>query len=176
MDEKKPQVVIHNAPDPNIFYPPQERNKAKKVRLVATSWSTNERKGFDIYRYLDENLDFSSYTFTFIGNTPVAFRNIEQKLTMSSEELAEELREHNLFVHASLMESCSNSLIEAINCGLVPVVRKNTSHPEIVSCGGLLFEGVDDVLSKIELAVLQQDDLLKNNAAAYSGRGRRCIP
>lgn len=181
MDASKPHVVIHNAPDPAIFYPPQERAPANRVRLVAGSWSTNERKGFDVYRHLDEHLDFSRYAFTFVGNSPVTFRNIQHKPPMSSEALADELRSHELFVHASHMESCSNSLIEAMNCGLVPVVRNNTSHPEIVSCGGLLFEGVDDVLSKIELAVLQQDDLrntmrpptLEDVGAAYLEFARR---
>ena len=148
---------------------------AKKIRLVAGSWSTNERKGFDVYRHLDEHLDFSRYSFTFVGNSPTKFRNIQHKLPMPSKSLADELRSHDLFIYASHMESCSNSLIEAMNCGLVPVVRNNTSHPEIVSYGGLLFEGVDDVLSKIEVAVLQQDDLrnrmfppsLENVGAAY---------
>ena len=161
MDASKPHVVIHNAPDPAIFYPPQERAPVNRVRLVAGSWSINERKGFDVYQHLDEHLDFSRYAFTFVGNSPVRFRNIQHKPPMPSGALADELRSHELFVHASHMESCSNFLIEAMNCGLVPVVRNNTSHPEIVSYGGLLFEGVDDVLSKIELAALQQDDLRK---------------
>ena len=33
MDASKPHVVIHNAPDPSIFYPPQKRTTAKFVWL-----------------------------------------------------------------------------------------------------------------------------------------------
>ena len=150
IDKKNKQVVIHNAPDPLIFYPPGKRRKSKKTRLIGVSWSINERKGFDIYKYLDDYLDFSKYSFTFIGKSPIEFHNIKHKSTMVSEKLADELRKHDLFVHASYMESCSNSLIEAMNCGLVPVAMNNTSHPEIIQQPGLFFNGKKDILTVIE--------------------------
>jgi len=159
MDREKSNVVVHNAPDPKIFYPPQKKLLKNKVRLVASSWSTNKRKGFDIYEYLDENLDFSRYDFTFIGNSPKLFKNIEHKQPMTSDDFANELRTYDLYIHASHMESCSNALIEAMSCGLVPVALNNTSHPEIVSSGGLLFNGTEDVLLVIEQAVKQFDNL-----------------
>ena len=145
MDKEKISAVIYNAPDPSIFYPTGYRVENKKFSLVAASWSTNERKGFDIYKYLDENLDFSRYEFTFVGNSPLAFRNIQHKPVMNSKELAAEYHRHDLFVHPSYMESCSNALIEAMHCGLVPVAMNNTSHPEIVKYDDLLFEGKKDI-------------------------------
>jgi len=150
MDKEKISAVIYNAPDPSIFYPTGYRVENKKFSLVAASWSTNERKGFDIYKYLDENLDFSRYEFTFVGNSPLAFRNIQHKPVMNSKELAAEYHRHDLFVHPSYMESCSNALIEAMHCGLVPVAMNNTSHPEIVKYDDLLFEGKKDILIVIE--------------------------
>ena len=39
----------------------------QKTRLVCTSWSINKNKGFDYYKYLDDNLDFSKYSFTYMG-------------------------------------------------------------------------------------------------------------
>ena len=65
-----PEITILNAPDKNIFYPlSKKNNKKNKIRLVASSWSSNFLKGFDIYTYLDQHLNFNKYDFTFIGNS-----------------------------------------------------------------------------------------------------------
>ncbi|HEC14667.1 MAG TPA: glycosyltransferase family 1 protein, partial [Rhodospirillales bacterium] len=53
-----PESIIGNAPDPALFnrvrpFSPLSRGK---VRLIATSWSDNQNKGFDVYRYLDAAL------------------------------------------------------------------------------------------------------------------------
>lgn len=161
IDPIKQYVVALNAPDTSIFYPPcPPKISGNKVRIISTSWSSNWRKGFDIFLYLDENLDFSRYEFTFIGNSPVSFRNIHQIPPIPSVSLAQELRNHDIFLQASHVEACSNSLIEAMNCGLVPVVRNNSSHPEIVGEAGVLYEGKDDVLAAIDVAARDRHILL----------------
>ena len=91
-------------------------------------------------------------SFTFIGNSPIVFNNIKHIPAMTSEKLAEEFRKFDLFLHPSHMEACSNTLIEAMHCGLVPIAMNNTSHPEIIKYGGLLFDGVKDVLKVIDQA------------------------
>ena len=162
LDTGKPLAVVHNAPDPSIFYP-SDRLKAVdgKIRIVSTSWSSNWRKGFDVFQHLDRHLDFSRYAFTFIGNSPIAFENIRHIMPISSAELADELRSHDIFLQASYLEACSNSLIEAMNCGLIPVARNNSSHPEIVGDFGILYEGIDDVIVAIDMAA--------KGRAAYMG-------
>ena len=152
MDDKKKQITIMNAPNPNIFYPAKKPLEYKKIRLIATSWSGNMQKGFDVYQYLDNNLDFSKYEFTFIGNSPIKFNNIKHIQPLPSKELANRLREHDLFITASVNDPCSNSLIEAMHCGLVPIVRNSGGHPEIINNSGVLFNGEEDVLNKIKLA------------------------
>jgi glycosyltransferase involved in cell wall biosynthesis len=153
MDASKHQAIILNAPDPSIFYPPVCQMVGDgKIRIVSTSWSGNWRKGFDVFLYLDQHLDFSRFTFTFIGNSPVKFENIRHIEPIPSVALADELRNHDIFLQASHLEACSNSLIEAMNCGLVPVARNNSSHPEIVDEGGVLFEGIEDVIAAIDAA------------------------
>jgi glycosyltransferase involved in cell wall biosynthesis len=157
MEASKHQATILNAPDSSIFYPPVRKIVGDgKIRIVSTSWSGNWRKGFDVFQYLDQHLDFSRFTFTFIGNSPVKFENIRHIAPIPSAALADELRNHDIFLQASHLEACSNSLIEAMNCGLVPVAKNNSSHPEIVDEAGVLFEGIEDVIAAIDVAAKGQ--------------------
>lgn len=150
------EIVIPNAPNPTIFNPkglPREAPKGAKwghpIKLIATSWSSNPRKGFDVYRYLDTHLDFSRYAMTFVGNTPYRFKNIVTIIPQHSEQLAAVLREHHIYITASLHDPCSNALIEALACGLPAVARKSGGHPELLGRGGELFTDTSDVLSAI---------------------------
>jgi len=135
------ETTIANAPDPDIF---NKRNKikfddARKIKLISISWSPNWNKGFKIYQFLDENLDFSRYKMTFIGNSPLKFKNIEWIKPVDSKKLAEYLKRHDIYIVASKNDPCSNSLIEALNCGLPAVALNDGGHPEIVRNGGELF-------------------------------------
>ncbi|MCK4793642.1 MAG: hypothetical protein KAV87_58475, partial [Desulfobacteraceae bacterium] len=50
------ETVIMNAPDETIFYPEGKKPfNEETIKLVATSWSGNIRRGFEIYQYLDEH-------------------------------------------------------------------------------------------------------------------------
>ena len=144
-------TIIHNAPNPKIFMKSDEQIKSgDKIKLVTTSWSPNWSKGFDVIQYLDKYLDYNRYEFTFIGRSPIEFQNIISKEPMGSEDLARELRKCDIFIAASRNESCSNSLIEAINCGLVVVARNSGSYPELIGGGGELFETVEECILQIE--------------------------
>lgn len=152
------EKVIYNASDPNIFNTQGSKQQIKdKVRLIATSWSANVRKGFEIYKYLDENLDFGKYAFTFVGNSPVEFKNIRHIDPVNSCDLAVLLKQHNIFITASIKDPCSNSLIEALNCGLPAVVMDDGGHPELVGKGGETFNSTEDVINKIETVVANYD-------------------
>ena len=73
---KKPSIVIYNAPDPNIFNTDYEKKENDKLRLIATSWSDNPKKGFKYYDFLDKNLNFDKYEVYFAGRSPINFKNI----------------------------------------------------------------------------------------------------
>ena len=149
-NQANPIETIHNAPDTTIFFPTKSSLSSQKIKIIATSWSNNWRKGFDVYQYLDQNLDFNRFEFTFVGNSPIEFKNIRHLAPLNSIELGQELRKHHAFITASIDDPCSNSLIEAIHCGLVPLVRDSGGHPQIVGKNGLLFDGTRDILEKIE--------------------------
>ena len=151
MKQKRPAIVIPNAPDPDIFYPPQDKPvNSGKVRLIATSWSPNRRKGFDIYRFLDSCLDFSRFSMAFYGNSPFPFKNIKLFDPVPSDVLAKALRSADIFITASSNDPCSNSLLEAIFCGCRIVARDSGGHPELVGNRGILFQNEKDILEIID--------------------------
>lgn len=64
MKKNRFEAIIHNASDPKIFSPQQKKTSAYKLNLIATTLSNNPKKRFDIYHFLDENLDFNNYEMT----------------------------------------------------------------------------------------------------------------
>lgn len=146
------KAIIMNAPDPTIFNPKDKKSfdGKNKIRLIATSWSANIRKGFDIYKFLDKHLDFNKYEMTFVGRSPINFKNIKWIKPVPSQQVANILKEHDIFVMASRNDPCSNSLIEALHCGLPAVARNDGGHPEIIGEAGEFFEDGEGVTKAIE--------------------------
>ncbi len=127
------QTVIHNAANNQIFYPKNTPSNNPKIKLIASSWSSNWRKGFKIYEYLDNHLDFSRYEITFAGNSPIKFKNIQTIPPLSSKQLADTLRQHDIYITASKNDPCSNALLEAISCGLPVVALNSGGHTELIN-------------------------------------------
>lgn len=145
------EAVIHNAPDSAVF---NKQNKKpfrpqEKIGLIAVSWSSNIKKGFDIYKYLDENLDFSKYEMVFVGNSPVEFKNIRHQKPLASKDLANVLRAQDIYITASQKDACSNALIEALSCGLPAAALNDGGHTELIQQGGELFQSDKDVIEKL---------------------------
>jgi glycosyltransferase involved in cell wall biosynthesis len=63
--------------------------------------------------------------------------------------LAEHIKKKDIFITASKNDCCSNSLLEAMSCGLPAIAYNSGGNPEIVKDGGLLFDGKDDIIDKI---------------------------
>ncbi|MCK4818595.1 glycosyltransferase family 1 protein, partial [bacterium] len=105
------ETIIMNAPDPDLFYPQKNKKLPRgneKIKLIATSWAPNIKKGFDIYEFLDDNLDFGRYEMTFVGRSPIKFKQIQHVPPQPSGELAEVLRQQDIFITASRNDPCSN--------------------------------------------------------------------
>jgi glycosyltransferase involved in cell wall biosynthesis len=143
--ELRNPTVIHNAVDPAIFHPPAQRKPGERLRLIATSWSDNPRKGFDVLTWLDRNLDFDAYELTFAGRTQVSFEHIRVVGPLPSRELADLLRAQDVFVAASRDDPCSNALLEALACGLPAAYLRSGGHPELVGDAGVGFDAAEDV-------------------------------
>jgi glycosyltransferase involved in cell wall biosynthesis len=108
------------------------------------------RKGFDIYQYLDKNLNFDRFEFTFVGNSPMEYDNVNWIDPVPSKELADYLKQHHIYITASRNDPCSNALIEALHCGLPAVARDDGGHPEIIGGAGELFTNKSGVIPTIE--------------------------
>ena len=139
--ELRKPVVVRNSVDPAIFHPPDEqRERGERLRVIATSWSANPRKGADILAWLDANLDFGAYEVTFAGNTEQTFSNIRVVPPVASHEVADLLRDHDVYLATSRDDPCSNALLEALACGLPAAFLRSGGHPELVGDGGLGFD------------------------------------
>jgi glycosyltransferase involved in cell wall biosynthesis len=157
-------IVIRNSVDPTIFHPPATRDPlpGRRVRVIATSWSDNPRKGADILTWLDRNLDFDAYEVTFAGRTQARFQQIDVVGPLASDALAALLRGHDAYLATSRDDPCSNALLEALACGLPAAFLRSGGHPELVGDGGIGFdeaEELPDVLMRL------RDELDERRAA-----------
>jgi glycosyltransferase involved in cell wall biosynthesis len=143
-------VVIPNAVDPAIFHPPATREPlaGRRVRLVATSWSDNPRKGGAALAWLDRNLDHARFELTFAGRPPAAFEHIRVVGPLDSRALADLMRTQDAYLAPSYDDPCSNALLEALACGLPAAYRASGGHPELVGEAGLPFD-VDEELADV---------------------------
>jgi glycosyltransferase involved in cell wall biosynthesis len=157
--------IIYNAADPEIFHSSgriSSPNKNRKTKLIATSWSDNPKKGSGTLAWLDEHLDHTRFELTFVGRTQATFHQAKIIPPVASRELAEILRNHDIYLAPSQDDPCSNALIEALTCGLPAVFRKSGGHPELVGHGG---EGFND-----EAEMLEALDKVAENYELYQSK------
>ena len=157
--ELRDPVVIPNAVDPAIFHAPEEREplQGRRVRVVASSWSVNPRKGAETFAWLDRHLDRDRYELTFLGQAPAAFEWIRAIGPLASGEVAAELRRSDVYVAASRDDPCSNALLEALACGLPAAYLESGGHPELVGAGGLPFREDEELAEVLDLLVAGLD-------------------
>ena len=157
------ETTIINGVDVDIFNRIGRKvfEEKDKIRIIASSWSANMNKGFEVYKYLDEALDFSKYEMMFVGNSPVQFQNIKSIEPRDSKGLAEILKQQDIYITASKKDPCSNSLIEALACGLPAICYNDGGHPEILNDAGFLFEHKEEIPELLNQVVKNYDDLQK---------------
>lgn len=146
------ETTILNAPNPDIFYPVSDKKSfaSRKIKLIASSFSDHQNKGFPVYQWLDEHLDFFRYEMTFVGNSPVQFKNITHIPAVEPRKLADLLRQSDIYLTASQKDPCSNALFEALHCGLPAIALRDGGHPEIVQEAGELFDAKEEILDLLE--------------------------
>lgn len=145
--ELRSPVLIPNAPDPEIFHPPaiQTAPAGRRLRVIATSWSDNPRKGADVLEWLDRHLDEDELEVTFAGRTETKFERIRVVGPLASQELAELLQAQDVYLAASRDDPSSNALLEGLACGLPAVFLRSGGHPELVGEGGLGFDDSEEL-------------------------------
>lgn len=133
--------VIYNGVDPDIFNPRGRVgfDLARKTRVISVSWSDNPLKGGPVLRWLDQVLDPDVYELTFVGNTNERFERVRHIPPLPSRELAELLRQHDVFFTATQNDAYSNALVEALSCGLPAVYLDSGGSREAVKEAGFGF-------------------------------------
>lgn len=151
-------VVIRNGVSSKIFHPyiksgigPWSKKsirppwvEGERFRIAICSWSTDLNKGFSEYLRLDNELsDHSSYEVRFFGRMPesLCFKNIRTFGALPHSQLAEQMRQCHSILTLSKNETCSNSLIEAISCGLPAVYLDSGSNRELAATFGVEYRG-----------------------------------
>ena len=117
----------------------------KKIKFVTHHWSAHSNKGFDIYKQFDEMLSLAenkNIEFTYIGNVPkeVDFKNTIIKSPLSGKNLAQEIKNNNIYLTASKNEPSGNHHIEAAQCGLPILYFNSGGIPEYCDGFGVEFD------------------------------------
>lgn len=149
---KNQSTVIHSAADAQWFNSKGTAtwNATEPLRIVTHHWAPNWRKGWDVYQKLDSLINEKLYdrvTFTVIGRTPpdVALQKTTILKPLSGKQLAAELKQHHVYISASLNEPAGMHYIEALQCGLPILYRTSGSLPEYCRGYGIAFDGPDDI-------------------------------
>jgi len=77
---------------------------------------------------------------------------------IGSDEVADLLRRHDLYVAASRDDPCSNALLEALACGLPAAYLDSGGHPELVGDAGLAFASADELPAVLERLAEEVDE------------------
>jgi glycosyltransferase involved in cell wall biosynthesis len=149
MKDNKPNTVIINSVNSDIFNEDYKKSPTEKVRCISTSFSSNYKKGHKYYEYLDSNLDFDRFEYVFLGNSPVQYKNIKLAGCLDTHGVAEQLKNSDLYITASENDPCSNSLLEAISCGLKVLALDSGGHTEIINNPDNVFIDEHAMLKKI---------------------------
>lgn len=155
--------IIPNAALNNIF---KKRTKKinDKIELITTCWSPGSHKGIEFYIFLDNNLNFNKFNYTYIGQIPngYKFKNINHLPPMDKNKLALYLQKSDIFISGVKIDAASNSITEALTTGLPVLYLDAGGNKEIVKNGGIGFNSNDDILEKLDILVKNYDDYCNN--------------
>ena len=152
--------VIYNGCDHRIFNADGREpfRRDRKVRLISTSWSDNPRKGGPTLRWLEDELDWDRFEFTFVGNVSAPFRRIRHLPPVPSQELASIMRAHDVFVTATEHDAYSNALVEALSCGLPAIYLDSGGSSEAVKDAGFGYREREEIPVLLERLVDEYED------------------
>ena len=171
--EKEKTSVIMSGSDTLIFNSIGATKKPvnRKFKILTHHWSSNWMKGFELYLELDKKLSEptlkNKIEFTYIGNVDkkYEFSNTNILQPLSGLELAEEIKDHDIYITGSLNEPSGNHHIEAALCGL-PILYVNSGGiPEYCQDYGLEID-MENFEEKI-LYMIDYYDIFKNKMKNY---------
>lgn len=161
-------IVINNGCNQNYFYPSYKKSSFKKnprkIKIITHHWSSNAFKGKEIYEKLDDWIKDKNYEFIYIGREfPGKPQNTKVIGPYFGLELANKIREGDIYVSASHYENCPMHVIEGLSCGLPLLYFENIGGGVEIgkANGGESFKDFDELITKLELIIDNYDDYKK---------------
>lgn len=114
------------------------------LRVIISTWSSNYNKGFHYYRDIDRGLGGrKDVEVALVGQMPddLTFEHIRVYEPRAHPQLADLLKQHHVLLQLSKGETCSNAMIEGINCGLPTIYLDHGANKEIGGQYGVEFQG-----------------------------------
>ncbi len=155
-----PFTVVHNGVDEEIFTPwvraglPWRGRRRRELRpfwdgrsplrVVISAWSTDPNKGFEDYAAIDRALDGrDDVELSLVGRVPngLELRNIRLHAARPARPLADVLRANHALLQLARWETCSNALIEGLNCGLPAIYLDSGANGEVAGEYGVEYRG-----------------------------------
>jgi glycosyltransferase involved in cell wall biosynthesis len=159
-------TVIHNGVDERVFNTRERPHRfsrrlvergywdgSEPLRVIVSTWSKDENKGFSDYREIDRRLSGRrDIELRIVGRVPsdtrfYAFDVIAPRRRLA---LAALLKRQHVLLQLARFETCSNALIEGINCGLPVVYLDSGANAEIADGYGVDYRGdLDEALARL---------------------------
>lgn len=163
--------VIHNGVDTEEFTP-EKRKSGDTFRIVSTG-RLIERKGYEYLIRALEGMENVTLTVIGDGDRRPDLERLADKLgvraffrgAVDHDDIAREYQKADLFVLPSLNEGMSNSLLEAMACGLPVIVTDVGGAGELVDGNGIIVHraSADDLHDGIK-GYLKDRELLRIHA------------
>lgn len=165
---QKPNYVILAGANENIFNRNNfiEWNRKEKIKLTTHHWSRNWKKGFEIYKEIDNLLSKNEYgkriEFNFIGRLPekLQFYNSNIIKPLSGIYLASEIKKNHLYITGSINEPSGNHHIEAAQCGLPVMYLDSGGIKEYCDGYGVEYQK-DNLVEQIEFCIENYENLIE---------------
>lgn len=162
---KRRCTVIYNGADTRIFNRLHKKrwDKQSKLKIVTHHWSDNYLKGHVIYKLLDDLLDQelvrNKYEFTYIGNYPkeLHYKNTRLVPPLHGTDLADELKEHHVYLTAARNEAAGMHHIEGALCGLPLLYVNSGGSLEYCAKYGIEIDE-ENLKDKLELVYKEYDE------------------
>lgn len=166
--------IIPNGVDINEFKP--VKNKKDNLLKIVSTGRLIERKGYDYLIKALHKMPNIELTLIGGGNKKDGLKELAKKLNVKVKflgekkhsEIAKLLPTFDIFVLPSLNEGMSNSILEAMACGL-PIITTNTGgSKELIKENGIIIKMKDSKSIKDAITKLQKDTKLRNSMGKKS--------
>lgn len=180
-DRTRPHSAILNGADPAAFHPigGSVWDGRAPLRIVTHHWSDNWAKGFHAYRALDALIAdgrLPGVELCVIGRWPaeIEWRAARTFPPCSGAELGARLREHHVYLTASLWEPGAMHPVEGLQCGLPLLYHEDTGGTvEIGRRFGIPFR--DDLPAAITSMRERYTELRRSVIAAPPSGDLMCL-